>query len=131
MVTYLAGTDGVRTSTHLGEYLDGEVAEGDTIHVLYALGANPSPQDVDRGEDALTVFVDQFGAEATVELHQPIRSTPPSQELLITANEVDADKIVVGLRQHGVTERIVFGSTAQEVLKNTTRPVVAVPLSTG
>ncbi|MFC4552518.1 MULTISPECIES: universal stress protein [Halorussus] len=131
MVTYLAGTDGVRTSTRLGEYLDDEVAEGDTVHALYALGANPSQEDIDRGEEALAVFTDRFGREAAVELHHPIRSTPPSRELLITANEVDADKIVVGLRQHGVTERIVFGSTAQEVLKNTTRPVVAVPLATG
>ena len=130
MVTYLVGTDGVQTSSRLGEYLDSEVADGDGLHVLYALGANPTQEDIDRGEDALALFADRFGERAVVELHNPIRTTPPSEELLITAEEVDADRIVVGLRQHGMTERVIFGSTAQEVLKSTVRPVIAVPLAT-
>lgn len=130
MVTYLVGSDGTRTSTVLCDYLDDMVTDGDTIHALYALGDAPNQEAVSRGEEALAIFTDRFGGTLEVTLHKPIRRTPPAEELLITANEVDADQIVLGLRQHNVAERVISGSTAQEVLKNTTRPVIAVPLAT-
>lgn len=130
MVTYIAGSDGVQTSTALCDYLDGEVTDSDTVHVVSALGATPSQEAIDRGREALEIFTDRFEDAASVELHRPIRSTSPPKELLITANEVDADRIVIGLRQHSTTERVIFGSTAQEVLKNASRPVIAVPLDT-
>jgi len=128
MVTYLVGTDGAQTSTALCDYLDGEATANDTVHVVYALGATPSQEAIERGKEALEPFTERFEDALSVEFHRPIRSTPPSEELLITANEVDADRIVVGLRQHSMTERVIFGSTAQEVLKNASRPVIAVPL---
>lgn len=130
MVTHLVGTDGIRTSTVLCDYLDDMVTDGDTIHALYALGGAPNQETVSQGEEALAIFTDRFGEALEVTLHKPIRQTPPSEELLITANEIDADQIVLGLRQHNVAERVISGSTAQEVLKNTTRPVIAVPLAT-
>lgn len=130
MVTYLVGTDGMQTSTALCDYLGDEVTANDTIHVVYALGVSPSQEAIERGEEALEPFAHRFEDALSVEFHSPIRTTPPSEELLITANEVDADRIVVGLRQHSMTERVIFGSTAQEVLKNTSRPVIAVPLNT-
>lgn len=130
MVTYLVGTDGIHTSTVLCDYLDDVVTDGDTIHALYALGETPSQEAVSRGEEALAMFTDRFGETLGVILHKPIRRTPPAEELLITSNEVDADQIVIGLRQHNLAERVISGSTAQEVLKNTPRPVIAVPLTT-
>ena len=128
MVTYLVGTDGVQTSTVLYDYLDDMVTDGDTIHALYALGETPSQEAVNRGEKALAMFIDQFGETLRVILHKPIRQTPPAEELLITANEVNADQIVIGLRRHNIAERVISGSTAQDVLKKTSRPVIAVPL---
>ena len=128
MVTYIVGTDGSRTSDALCEYLEEAVAQDDTVHAVYALGANPEQADIDSGEDALSVFSERLGESVSLTFHRPIRSTPPAEELLITANEVDADRIVVGLRQHSAPQRVIFGSTAQKVLRNTTRPVVAIPL---
>ena len=128
MVTYIVGTDGAQTSAALCDYLADEVTDGDTVHAVYALGEAPSQEATDRGTEALATVTDRLGAVADVELHNPVRSTPPAKELLITANEVGADRIVVGLRQHGVAERVIFGSTAQEVLKNASLPVIAVPL---
>lgn len=130
MVTYLVGTDGTRTSTALCDYLGDMVTDGDTIHAIYALGETPSREAIDQSEEALARFTEQFGETVEVEFHNPIRSTEPAEELLITANEVDADWIVIGLRQHNLAERVIFGSTAQEVLKKTPRPVIAVPLDT-
>ena len=130
MVTYVVGTDGPQTSAVLCDYLEDEVTDGDTIHAVYALGDAPSQETIEQGEAALAIFTDRFDETTGVKLHNPVRSTSPSKELLITANEVDADRIVIGLRQHSVTERVIFGSTAQEVLKNTSRPVIAVPLDT-
>lgn len=130
MVTYVVGTDGPQTSAVLCDYLEDEVTDGDTIHGVYALGDEPSRETTERGTEALAVLTDRFGETPGVELHNPVRTTPPSKELLITANEVDADRIVIGLRQHSVTERVIFGSTAQEVLKNASLPVIAVPLDT-
>ena len=130
MVTYLVGVDGMPTSTVLCDFLDDVVTDGDTIHALYALGDAPSRESVNRAEEALATFTEQFEEARRVTLHKPIRQTPPAEELLITANEVDADRIVIGLRQHNVAERVISGSTAQAVLKNTSRPVIAVPLDT-
>ncbi|PSP54496.1 universal stress protein UspA [Halobacteriales archaeon QS_1_67_19] len=128
MTTYLVGTDGLETSAALSEYLGETVREGDVVHVVCALGPTPEQAEIDRGEEAIAVFADGLGDRISVEHHRPIRSTPPARELLITAREVDADRIVVGLRQHSRTERVISGSTAQDVLKNADRPVVAVPL---
>lgn len=128
MVTYVVGTDGPQTSAVLCDYLVDEVTSGDTIHAVSALGDAPSREATEQGEAALEMFTDRFEGPIDVKLHNPVRSTPPWRELLIVANEVDADRIVIGLRQHSMPERVIFGSTAQEVLKNTSRPVIAVPL---
>jgi nucleotide-binding universal stress UspA family protein len=57
-----------------------------------------------------------------------IESGEPSEEILAYANEHDVDQIVLGFRKRTPTGKLVFGSTAQDVLLSTARPVISVPL---
>lgn len=127
MATYLVGTDGVSASEALCAHLREEVDEGDWIEVVNVL----KDSDVDtakEGEAALDVFEEAFGESVTVNTRQLHRGNAPAVELLNTARDVEADTIVTGLRQHSRTERIIFGSVSQSLLKQTDRPVTLVPL---
>ncbi|MCQ9164462.1 universal stress protein [Arthrobacter sp. STN4] len=60
------------------------------------------------------------------EIRQPQRAGSPADELLRIAAEDEASLIVIGLRRRSPVGKILFGSTAQEVLLNADCPVVAV-----
>jgi nucleotide-binding universal stress UspA family protein len=71
-----------------------------------------------------------LGGFTTVETRQFVRGNEPHEDLFRLAEEVEADELVVGIRQRSRTSKVIFGSTAQRVLRESDRPVVAVPLST-
>jgi nucleotide-binding universal stress UspA family protein len=48
---------------------------------------------------------------------------PPAQGILELAAEVDADLIVLGGRKRSATAKVVFGSTTQQVIRETDLPV--------
>ena len=127
MVTYLVGTDGSEASEALCAFLRGTVESGDTVEVVNVLTGNDV--DVARdGEAALAAFEGPFDDRVTVRTRQINRGRNPSTELVELAREVDADRIVTGLRQHSRTERIIYGSVSQSLLKKVDRPVTLVPL---
>lgn len=114
-----------------------------TIKLLHVIPytekkTNPSRGGRDRSdgwyasarEDAAELFelaLDHLGdTPGTVET--VIEAGKPSQELLTYADEQDVDHIVLGFRKRSPTGKLVFGSTAQDVLLSTTRPVITVPL---
>lgn len=57
-----------------------------------------------------------------------IESGDVSAEILSHAEEFAVDGIVLGFRKRSPTGKLVFGSTAQDVLLSASCPVVAVPL---
>lgn len=127
MVTYLVGTDGSEASETLCAFLRETVVPGDTVEVVNVLTGN----DVDAargGEAALETFEGTFDDGVTVNTRQVNRGRDPSTELVEMARDVGADRIVTGLRQHSRTERIIFGSVSQSLLKKVDRPVTLVPL---
>lgn len=129
MVTYLIGTDGPSASEAICDFLAGEVDEKDRLEVINAQRGSGSDADAVReGRTALELVEERLGNVVSVTTHQLTRGQKPSEELLAMADEVDADRIVIGLRRHSRTERIIFGSVAQALLKRTTRPVTLVPL---
>jgi nucleotide-binding universal stress UspA family protein len=89
-------------------------------------GGAPVSSDV-AGEDAVV----ELGARARaggVELE--VRQTPHSgeiaDEVLRVAEETDASVIVLGLRRRSAVGKLLMGSSAQRILLDADRPVLAV-----
>jgi len=81
-----------------------------------------------EAEALFEMVTEQLGdTAATVET--AIESGDPSEEIVSYAADHDVDGIVLGFRKRSPTGKLVFGSTAQDVLLSTTCPVVAVPLA--
>jgi nucleotide-binding universal stress UspA family protein len=131
MTVYVVATDHVDSSARLCDYLIDRVGDGDVVHAVNSLpgGEATDTRDVRDGEEALNVIFSRLGGFTTVETHQFVRDNEPHEDVLQQASEVDADELVIGIRQRSPTSKIVFGSTAQRILRRADRPVVAVPLS--
>lgn len=127
MVTYLVGTDCESASEAICDHLDGMVDQDDRVQVVNA----QATEDVDElmaGEAALETFTDHFGDRLEVTVHQVNRGKEPAEELVSFADEIDADHVVVALRRHTRTERVIFGSVSHSLLEQVTRPITLVPL---
>ena len=127
MVTYVVGTDGVEASETIRDHLLGEVAPGDTVEVLHVLSPGADYDERSGGEAALSVF-EELAEGVTVETRQVSRGRGPAEELARFAEEVDADEIVVALRRHTRTERVIYGSVSHALLQKVTCPITLVPL---
>ncbi|RDI72429.1 universal stress protein [Halopelagius longus] len=132
MTTYVLGTNSVDRSAKLCDYLADRVADGDTVHAVNShVGGDRTDAEAMRdGEDALNVVRSRLGAFCTVETHQFVRGNDPATDLLECVEDVDADELVIGIRKRNPTAKIVFGSTAQDVLLNANVPMAVVPLET-
>jgi len=130
MATFLVGTDSVGTSERLIEYLEGRVGDGDTVIAVNSLrgGDGTSDEEVIEGRDALETLTEAF---ADVDDHQLVRGNSPQEDLLDFAEKHDADELVIGIRKRSPTGKLMFGSTAQDLLLTTELPVVCVPLTKG
>lgn len=133
---YLAATDGRRTNETLRAYLEPRLGAADTVHVVHSLKGEEKDAGILEDEsdvviesrEALSEIENRLAARADVETHQLVRGNDPHEDVLAFAAEHDIDEIVVGIRQRPTSERAIFGSTAQNVLMNADRPVVAIPL---
>ncbi|MFC6835145.1 universal stress protein [Halomarina ordinaria] len=131
MVRFVVGTNGVETSDRLVEYLSGRVTPDDEVYVVNSQKGGDATRgdDVRGGTEALERF--ETGLECSVATHQFVRGNSPAEDLLSAAHEYEADELVIGIRKRNPTGKIIFGSTAQDLLLSTERPVVAVPLTDG
>ena len=130
MTTYLLGTDSVGTSERLATYIEARAVEGDTVYAVNSLpgGNRSSDEEIRAGRDALEVLE---GANVGVDTHQLVRGNSPQEDLMGFAADHDVDEIVVGIRKRSPTGKLVFGSTAQDLLLSSELPVVCVPLTAG
>lgn len=127
MTTFLIGTDSEATSETLVPYMRERASDGDTLYAVNSLygGDRTSDDDIVAGKDALGVLEDELGAES----HQLIRGNSPQEDMLEFAQDHDVDELVIGIRKRSPTGKMLFGSTAQDLLLDTDRPVVTVPLT--
>jgi nucleotide-binding universal stress UspA family protein len=131
MTRLLVGTDTERTSERLVDYLAATTDEDDTVFVVNSLqgGDGTNPDDVSEGKAALDILEDGLEGQTTVNRHQYIRGNEPVEDLLAAADEYDVDELVVGIRKHSPVGKIVFGSTARDLLLEVERPTRCVPLA--
>jgi nucleotide-binding universal stress UspA family protein len=130
MTRLLVGTDGTEVSERLVEYLDGRVSADDTVVVVNSLegGDETSSDDIAEGEEALDTLEDGLGDQTTIERHQFIRGNAPVEDLLEAADEHDIDEYVIGIRKRSPVGKMMFGSTAQNLLLDADLPVRCIPL---
>lgn len=131
MTRLLVGTDGADTSEALLGYLEEAVEADDAVYVLNSLvgGEDTDISDVEAGEEAIEALESGLaGTGAEVTTHQLVRGNEPVEDLLAVAEDWDADEYVIGIRKHSPVGKMVFGSTAQNLLLGADKPVRCVPL---
>jgi nucleotide-binding universal stress UspA family protein len=128
MTRYLLGVDSEETAGKLVEYMEGRVTDEDTVFAVNSLhGENrTSDAEVVEGRDAIEHVADRLPGTET---HQIVRGNSPQEDLVQFAAENDVDELVIGIRKRSPTGKLVFGSTAQDLLLETKRPTVVVPLT--
>ncbi|WP_396612008.1 universal stress protein [Haloferax sp. S1W] len=131
MATYVIGTNSVHTSAELCDYLSRRLETGDVVHAVNSLpgGDRTDSDDARDGKDALNVVETRLSGFTTVETHQYIRGNDAAEDILKCAKDKNADEIVIGVRKRNPTSKIVFGSTAQDVLLTSNIPMAVIPLA--
>ncbi|MGB0652198.1 MAG: universal stress protein [Thermoplasmatota archaeon] len=74
----------------------------------------------------LTKAADMARAEG-IDVETIVEDAPAARLLLDTARRLDAPVIVVGTHGHKGFKRMILGSTAEEVVRRSDRPVLVVP----
>lgn len=130
MTRLVVGTDNVDTSERLVAYLRDALGPEDEVVAVNSLvgGDDTTTDEIEAGEDALEVIADGVG-DALVERHQFVRGNEPVEDLLDAIEQFDGDELVIGIRKRSPVGKIVFGSTAQNLLLEVDRPVRSVPLA--
>ena len=79
------------------------------------------------GEDAVRDLVARASAAGIeVEVRQEAHAGDVADEVVRTAGAVDAEVIVIGMRKRSPVGKLLMGSTAQRILLDADRPVLAV-----
>ncbi len=74
--------------------------------------------------DALRAELEAAGIEH--EIQQPVDGRPAAEAILTAVTEESADLLVIGLRRRSPVGKLLFGSTAQQLLLDANCPVTAV-----
>lgn len=108
-----------------------EARERDAKLVVLHSSPGGSSQDVDEVVEYREAFEDLDDHLASLgieyDLRDFARGKSVAEDVLETAEEYDADLIVIGLRRRSAVGKLIMGSNAQDILLNATCPVLAVP----
>jgi len=73
-------------------------------------------------EELKNLAASEFGDSASVEII--LKTGKPFVEIIETANEIDADLIIIATHGHTGVEHLLFGSTAEKVVRKAPCPVL-------
>lgn len=110
------------------EALDAAIAEGRRTGGEVVVVVSRREKDAPETEDT---ELDELGARfVEADVPHQIRvvsgSTDVAEDLVLTATEVDADVLVIGLRRRSPVGKLILGSNAQRILLEAPCPVLAV-----
>ena len=109
-----------------------------TVHVLTVMDTTSGPlsfgiDDVHELEDVKERLVADFAGSADdydVDVTGAVRRGRPAEEIITYATEHDIDQIVLGRTGRGAVTEALLGSTADQVVRTATVPVLVVPDAT-
>lgn len=105
------------------------VMPGDTLAQLRAwLGAGHAAESRlhEQAQAELEALARRLRSERQVAVQVQLKSGPVVDELMAEAEARDAGLIVLGARGLGFMRRLVLGSTAERLMRRTTRPLLVV-----
>ncbi|KOX93835.1 universal stress protein [Haloarcula rubripromontorii] len=129
MQTFVLATNSETVSETLCSYLEGVLDPDDSVYAVNSQrgGDSTSSSAVADGKAALKVVSDRLGEQVSVETYQIIRGNSPAEDIFDIAEEVDADELVIGVRKRSQTDRLIFGSVAQDIMRQSDYPMRVVP----
>jgi universal stress protein A len=113
---------------------------GASLHLMYVVEPTIYPADLGFGQVVLPGVEDELREKGAEELEalirreigprmratSVVRTGNPHQEILREAEEKKVDLIIVATHGHSGVEHMLFGSTADRVVKHATCPVLTV-----
>ena len=113
---------------------------GASIHLVYVVEPTVYPADLGFGQVVYPSFEEELIDKGKEELENlikeeirgfatasvTVRTGRPHQEILLEAKEQNADMIVMATHGHTGVEHMLFGSTAERIVRNAKCPVLTV-----
>jgi nucleotide-binding universal stress UspA family protein len=113
---------------------------GATLRLVYVVEPNVYPADLGFGQVVYPTYEEELVKKGTDELERTaredvpagvravskVRTGKPHQEILADAREQKADLIVMATHGHTGVEHILFGSTAERVVRGAPCPVLTI-----
>lgn len=136
----LVPTDGgERMDAVIERAVDIAAQRGGTLHALSVVDSNVSLTLDEQLTDAVEAELEtnaeravervvDAASEAGVEGDTTVRRGRPSEEILAHAEAIDADLIVMGTRGANGHERQMLGSVSQDVITESSRPTLVIPI---
>jgi nucleotide-binding universal stress UspA family protein len=111
-----------------------------SLHLVYVVEPTIYPADLGFGQVVLPGIEDELRQKGQAELHEliakeigrsvratsAVRTGTPSQEILTEAEERGVDLIVVATHGHSGVEHMLFGSTAERIVRKSHCPVLTI-----
>jgi nucleotide-binding universal stress UspA family protein len=99
----------------------------ETLHVVNTARGDARGDENFLDDEAVTALRARLGDSGVgFEVQQLVRGRDAAEEIVETAERVNASLVVIGLRRRTPTGKLLFGSQAQRVLLDADRPVLAV-----
>jgi nucleotide-binding universal stress UspA family protein len=99
----------------------------ETLHVVNTARGDARGDENFLDDEAVTALRARLSDSGVgFEVQQLVRGRDAAEEIVETAERVNASLVVIGLRRRTPTGKLLFGSQAQRVLLDADRPVLAV-----